>query len=430
MTDRDETIRRALAEIVAASPAPPDADDLRTSGRRPRDGRARRRRAQLLTAGAAAAVAVAVVVAVVAVTGGDDEVAVRTDPTATTAGPTTAPPPSTAPTATTGLAASPDVAALLARPVALPNPGSVTRCPVTAPTTDVIPNLANVVGQGTGRAAGIVGGAVTVGDPGNGEWWGGKVLFAVDPAVEGPVVVRGGLVGGSDDLGFGQRPAPVEPQFVIPALSAAGSEATQATIPGSWRAEPAEVRVAMPGCYAVQIDTATSSDVIVFRATPEVPDGPVERAELDPLPADATAGTRVGLRGTDLVATTYASDPGTRCLRVDEASGGASNCGAVTGSVGPLSGVGREEPPFLAWGDLSEDVVEVELSVHETGQRTVEAPVGGLVVFELRTAPGVPRLLVHLEARTADGTVVGSHDGVVAAALDAGAVASPTTDGG
>ncbi len=287
MTDLDDAIRLALAEIVAASPAPPAADDLRTAEGRPHDRRPGRRRALLLTAGGAAAAAVVVGVTVVAVTG-DDEVAVRTDATATTAVPTGVEP-TTAPTptgvsTTTSPTASAEVAALLARPVVLPSTDSATRCPVTAPTTDAIPDLANVVGEGTGRAAGIVGGAVSVGDPGNGEWWAGKVLFAVDPSVEGPVVVRGGLVGGSGGLGFGPSPAPVEPQFVIPALSEPGTGATEATLPGAWRAEPAEVRVSMPGCYAVQIDTATSSDVIVFRATPIVPDGPVERATLDPLP--------------------------------------------------------------------------------------------------------------------------------------------------
>jgi hypothetical protein len=86
-------------------------------------------------------------------------------------------------------------------------------------------------------------------------WGGMKVLWAVDPAVPGDVLVRGGQLDGAHEVRF-EDPAVAE--LVLPAGGGAGS--------GTWRDYPGFTRLQAPGCYGYQVDTAAGTTVIVFRA--------------------------------------------------------------------------------------------------------------------------------------------------------------------
>jgi hypothetical protein len=87
-------------------------------------------------------------------------------------------------------------------------------------------------------------------------WGGGRMRFAADPSVAGPVLIRGRRLGGGARVAFGpgERPA-VELHLVVPRRG-----------PRSWWTVAVYTRVQAPGCYAWQIDGRRFSRVVVFRA--------------------------------------------------------------------------------------------------------------------------------------------------------------------
>jgi hypothetical protein len=88
-------------------------------------------------------------------------------------------------------------------------------------------------------------------------WSGARVTWASAPAYGGPVLIRGGQLGGAQPVGFGEGNVPVdELQLLSSALPA----------PGGAREWPSFTRVRKPGCYAYQVDGTSFSTVIVFRA--------------------------------------------------------------------------------------------------------------------------------------------------------------------
>jgi hypothetical protein len=97
--------------------------------------------------------------------------------------------------------------------------------------------------------------------PGNifdGSTWGGnKVLWAVAPGTDGDVLVRGHQLDGPGGLGFGLDLNPGA-ELVLPA----GTK----PLPGGWRDFPNTTRLQHPGCYAYQVDTSSTSNVVVFVA--------------------------------------------------------------------------------------------------------------------------------------------------------------------
>jgi hypothetical protein len=85
-------------------------------------------------------------------------------------------------------------------------------------------------------------------------WTGNKVLWYVDAAYRGPVLIRGHQLDGKWWIGFegGRHPTSE--------LRLRGGT--------TWRDFPSYTRVRAAGCYAYQIDGLTFSRVIVFRAAP------------------------------------------------------------------------------------------------------------------------------------------------------------------
>lgn len=96
----------------------------------------------------------------------------------------------------------------------------------------------------------------------NSDWGGQKVLWAVDGAVSGVVLVRGRQLDGNHEVRFAENAAK---QLLLHAYP---------TAPGQWRGYPSYTRVQAPGCYAYQVDAASGTTVIVFRAVgPPIPHG-------------------------------------------------------------------------------------------------------------------------------------------------------------
>jgi hypothetical protein len=110
--------------------------------------------------------------------------------------PDAAPQPSV--TGSTASASTADAFAALRRPWAHPSVAPGAACPVAAEVQQPDPGLGPLLGNGTGATCGLGTGAVLEYESPalGGNWtdrtWGGqKVLWAVDPTVDGPVLVRG-----------------------------------------------------------------------------------------------------------------------------------------------------------------------------------------------------------------------------------------------
>jgi hypothetical protein len=175
--------------------------------------------------------------------------------------PDAAPQPSgTGPTASAPTA---DAFAALRRPWAHPPVAPGAACPVAAEVQQPDPGLGPLLGTGPARPAGIGTGAVLEYESPalGGNWtdrtWGGqKVLWAVDPTVDGPVLVRGRQLDGSGGIAF-EDPAQIELRL------STGSYEGQT---GGWRDYPSFTRLKTPGCYVYQIDTGAGTWSIVFTA--------------------------------------------------------------------------------------------------------------------------------------------------------------------
>jgi hypothetical protein len=92
-------------------------------------------------------------------------------------------------------------------------------------------------------------------------WDGGRVTFVAAPSYTGPVLIRGGEVGGAGVAGFGEGRTPVDELQLLTAATTSTGEPTGA------RQWPSFARVRQAGCYAYQVDGTSFSEVIVFQAT-------------------------------------------------------------------------------------------------------------------------------------------------------------------
>lgn len=95
----------------------------------------------------------------------------------------------------------------------------------------------------------------------NSAWSGGRVTWVAAPGYTGPVLIRGGPVGSSGAVGFGEGHVPVDELQLLTA-----STKTPGEPPGA-REWPSYTRVRSPGCYAYQVDGSGFSETITFAAT-------------------------------------------------------------------------------------------------------------------------------------------------------------------
>lgn len=92
------------------------------------------------------------------------------------------------------------------------------------------------------------------------DWGGQKVLWVSDPKYDGPILIRGRQVDGTNGLRFGLGGPELLEEL---AFGAHGADNWS----GLWRNFPSYTRLRAPGCYAYQVDGAGFSDTIVFRAS-------------------------------------------------------------------------------------------------------------------------------------------------------------------
>lgn len=100
-------------------------------------------------------------------------------------------------------------------------------------------------------------------------WRVGRTVWISAPAYRGAVLVRGARVDGRGRLGFGVTAVPA--WELVPGGKWEERSMTfrrwQGAAQRGWRFAVARMRVRARGCYAVQIDGLSFSDVIVFSAT-------------------------------------------------------------------------------------------------------------------------------------------------------------------
>jgi hypothetical protein len=164
---------------------------------------------------------------------------------------------------------------LRARPLRLPTIAPGAACP-GSPGRVVQPSFGEATGAGPAYIVGLgTDGAVQATGPGpipNGRGiatWGAEfVMFIVAPSYQGAVLARGRQVDGSHPLlfnggfdqlnGFDQSTTTLLSQLRLAGGPAYGEP---------WPNFPAYLRMQAPGCYAIQLDGDTFSEVVVFNIT-------------------------------------------------------------------------------------------------------------------------------------------------------------------
>jgi hypothetical protein len=91
-------------------------------------------------------------------------------------------------------------------------------------------------------------------------WLGAEVTWSAIGGYSGPVLIRGGEIGGVSPLGFGEGRTPYD------ALELLDAGRVAPRVPGGGRAWITYTRVLGAGCYAYQVDGTSFDEVIVFRA--------------------------------------------------------------------------------------------------------------------------------------------------------------------
>jgi hypothetical protein len=92
---------------------------------------------------------------------------------------------------------------------------------------------------------------------------GQKVLWVGAPRYRGPVLIRGGQLGGNNPVMFSTGTVMLFPELQFPPQS----QDSQVGLPSrGWRGWPSGTDLQAPGCYAWQIDGTTFSYTVVFKA--------------------------------------------------------------------------------------------------------------------------------------------------------------------
>ncbi len=152
------------------------------------------------------------------------------------------------------------------RPVQLIKLESGAECPRAHPG-QVNPDFGPAIGDGPAYAVGFTAdGVLNVSFPAatetpffGSEWSGAKVLWIVNPTYTGPLLIRGGRLDGSGQIGFETG---TEPPFELrlPTPTAPSSSTS------GWRNFPSYTRLRSPGCYMYQVDGLDFTETIIFEA--------------------------------------------------------------------------------------------------------------------------------------------------------------------
>ena len=149
-----------------------------------------------------------------------------------------------------------DFAELRKRPLTLPAIAPGQPCPRERPRMVYKP-YGLAIGKGPAFAAGFgTDGVIALANAPGSAWGGQKVVWFFDPAIRGPILIRGGSLDGKGQLRFDTG---VETEIAIEP-----DEPNRVAPPS----RPSTARVSGPGCYAFQIDGTGFSETIVFEAMP------------------------------------------------------------------------------------------------------------------------------------------------------------------
>jgi hypothetical protein len=140
-------------------------------------------------------------------------------------------------------------------------------CPRT-PGGRRAPNVATTLGDGPaypvlGMSAPPPGPGGVVGlrdDVRHGGWYWHKTLWAIDRRYRGPLLIRGQRIDRPGQLRFGIGDVEVGDYHVLPELTVPAERRMR------WRYIVSSALVRGPGCYGLQVDGMSFSDVIVFAA--------------------------------------------------------------------------------------------------------------------------------------------------------------------
>jgi hypothetical protein len=159
----------------------------------------------------------------------------------------------------------------LRRPLHLPRVAPGARCPVAGVEQALdwsgTYGIAPGIGPGPAFPVGLASGVLRIAPAAafhSRSWGGQKVLWFVFPSYTGPVLIRGARIDGKPSLVRFESGALPAKELLL--------SGTQTVIPGGVtppkdaRYRPSLTRLQGPGCYAYQIDGATFSRTIVFRA--------------------------------------------------------------------------------------------------------------------------------------------------------------------
>jgi hypothetical protein len=170
-------------------------------------------------------------------------------------------------------------AALLQRPLHLPLLAPGAACPA-AHGSSLVPGYGPAVGSNPVHAVGIDSrGVLGYGPPQpfgtatEAAWAAGKILWAIAPVYRGGILIRGSRIDGSGDVRF---------QGGVDQLNGGGNwdhlpllpylrldNTVHVPDPTTVAARPTYARFQSPGCYALQVDGSTFTEVIVFTAEPQ-----------------------------------------------------------------------------------------------------------------------------------------------------------------
>jgi hypothetical protein len=180
--------------------------------------------------------------------------------------------PLAAPIPTATAVPTPSVADVLrSRPLRIPALAAGEAC-VATPAKEVTPDLGPALGDGPVYMVGYGTEGITsyYGGREDGGWYYLKTIWAAPPNFHSVFLLRGRQVDGSNEARFSQDDtATPDPQAVY------SSEPVPGSMPSGWLPWVRYVRVRAPGCYGIQVDGQTFSEVIRFKVvdTPYVPQG-------------------------------------------------------------------------------------------------------------------------------------------------------------
>jgi hypothetical protein len=152
---------------------------------------------------------------------------------------------------------------LMHRPLHFPRAKPGAACPVTRGASQPTAALGVMLGDGPVRPVAVASGQLLYVAPSegplnafHGSWGGNKLLWAVGATVKGDVRIRGQQVDGTGELRFGLA---IDPDAEL-LLHGPGTTSNA----DGWRDFPSATRVQHPGCFAFQIDTASTSTIVVI----------------------------------------------------------------------------------------------------------------------------------------------------------------------